>query len=56
MKALVNWVHQKPEIMHIEAEAEEDNVASIRVLLKSGFIPTGVMGEEGLCFVWKEQP
>ena len=35
-------------------QAEESNLASIRVLKKCNFIPNGEMGEEGIRFVWKE--
>ena len=46
---------QQEGISHVEAEAEEDNVASLRVLEKSGFVPTGERGEEGPRFVWKNK-
>ncbi len=35
----------------VEAEAEEDNAPSLRVLEKCGFVPTGKRGEEGLRFI-----
>ena len=43
----VEWAEQQPGVRIVEAEAEEDNLASIRVLEKCGFTRTGIMGEEG---------
>lgn len=45
--AVLKWVFEHPEVTAIEAEAAPDNIASIRVLTKCGFIPTGTIGEEG---------
>ena len=45
--AAVNWALRQPGVKRIEAETEPDNRASGRVLEKCGFLPTGVMGEEG---------
>lgn len=50
--ALVKWASEQPGVKQIEAEAEETNHASIRVLEKCNFIPNGKMGEEGIRFVW----
>ena len=55
VSAVAAWAAQQDGIARIEAEAEEENVASLRVLEKSGFVPTGERGEEGLRFVWKKQ-
>ena len=55
VSAVAAWAAQQEGITRIEAEAEEDNLASLRVLEKSGFVPTGERGEEGLRFVWKKQ-
>ena len=52
--AVVKWAAKQPNVKQIEAEAEESNQASIRVLEKCNFIPNGEMGEEGIRFVWKE--
>lgn len=51
--ALAQWAYERPGVTRVEAEAEESNTASIRVLNKAGFIPTGVMGTEGPRFVFK---
>lgn len=49
--ALCRWAMKRPGVTRVEAEAEEDNHASIRVLEKSGFHRTGTMGEEGPRFI-----
>lgn len=51
--AVVQWAAVQPGVKLIEAEAEADNAASIRVLQKSGFVPNGKIGDEGPRFVWK---
>ena len=53
VRALVKWASSQPAVKRIEAEAEEGNNASIRVLEKCHFVPTGEMGEEGIRFIWK---
>ena len=53
VKALAEWASKQPNVKQIEAEAEETNIASIRVLEKSNFVPNGIMGQEGPRFVWK---
>ena len=55
VSAVTAWAAQQEGITRVEAEAEEDNVASLRVLEKSGFVPTGERGEEGPRFVWKNK-
>lgn len=45
--AAVNWALGQPSVSRVEAETEPDNRASQRVLEKCGFLPSGVMGEEG---------
>ena len=51
--AMAKWTSIQPNVKQVEAEAEENNIASIRVLEKSHFVPNGKMGEEGMRFVWK---
>ena len=51
--AVAAWVLQQQKACRVEAEAEADNLASIRVLQKCGFLPTGEMGEEGPRFARK---
>lgn len=49
--ATSRWALQQPEVSRVEAEAEENNLASIRVLEKCGFIRNGIIGKEGPRFV-----
>ena len=53
VKAMAQWASKQSNVKQIEAEAEEDNLASIRVLEKCNFVPNGEKGEEGIRFVWK---
>ena len=50
VKAISEWVFNNPNVTVIEAETENENIASIRVLEKCGFITDGKFGKEGLCF------
>ena len=52
VSAVVQWASIQPRVKQIEAEAEESNIASIRVLEKCNFIPNG-FGQEGIRFIWK---
>ena len=54
VQAVVKWASKQENVKQIEAEAEENNTASIRVLEKCGFIPDGNIGKEGIRFVWKQ--
>ena len=49
--AVVNWALGQPDVKCVEAETEPNNRASQKVLEKCGFIPTGVIGEEGPRFI-----
>lgn len=49
--AAVNWALAQHDVTRVEAEVESDNIASKRVLEKCGFIPSGVVGEEGPIYV-----
>ena len=51
--AIVKWASTQENVKQIEAEAEEINIASIRVLEKCNFSPNGEMGQEGIRFVWR---
>lgn len=51
VSALVDWAFRQPGVVCIKAEAEASNTASLRVLEKTGFTPTGEPGEEGSLFV-----
>ena len=55
VSALVDWALKQPSATCVTAETEESNIASQRVLKKSGFIPTGETGEEGPLYVRKKR-
>lgn len=45
--AAVDWALSQPRVTCVAAETDADNIASQKVLKKSGFVPTGKLGEEG---------
>ena len=45
--AVVEWALRQPKVNCVEAETKVENLASIRVLQKCGFLSTGETGEEG---------
>lgn len=47
VRAAISWAFSHPEVKRIEAEAEEGNAASRRVLAKCCFLASGEIGEEG---------
>lgn len=51
--AMAKWAIAQEGVSCIESETDPGNIASQRVLEKSGFVPNGMMGEEGPRFVWK---
>lgn len=51
--AAVDWALRQPGVTCVEAETEPDNRISQRVLEKCGFVPNGLVGEEGPRFVKK---
>lgn len=55
VSAMVCWASEQPGVFTIEAETEQDNIASQRVLEKAGFIPKGVLGAEGPRYIWKPE-
>ena len=48
---VVAWALQQNKINSVTAEVDKENIASIRVLEKSGFEPTGRTGEEGPLYI-----
>jgi len=54
VSAVVRWASEQPGVLTIEAETEPDNIASQRILEKSGFIPSGVIGAEGPRYIWRK--
>ncbi len=53
VEAAISWALRDPRVTSVEAEAEESNLASRRVLEKCGFVPNGTLGEEGPRFTLK---
>lgn len=52
VSAIVRWAAAQDSVKLIEAEIEENNIASKRVLEKTGFILNGKVGNEGPRYVW----
>ena len=51
VSAVSGWAFMNPSVSSIEAEADPENIASIRVLEKCGFDESGETGNEGSRFV-----
>ena len=51
VNAAVTWAFEQPGVTRVEAETEPDNSVSQRVLEKCGFVPSGIIGEEGPRFI-----
>lgn len=49
--AITDWALQQNTVNCVTAEVETENIASVRVLEKSGFVPTGTFGEEGAIYI-----
>ena len=47
VKALSQWAFQEPKVTAIEAEIDDKNIASKKVLEKCGFVFAGKNGKEG---------
>ena len=47
VNAVTAWALKQPGVCRVDAETETVNRASQRVLEKCGFVPSGIMGEEG---------
>ncbi len=45
--AATAWALDQPGVSRVDAETDSDNKKSQRVLEKCGFVPSGIMGEEG---------
>ena len=52
--AMVGWASEQIGVNYIEAEADQDNKASQRVLEKTGFHLNGIMGDEGPRYIFKK--
>ena len=51
VSAALMWALRQPGVTRVEAETEPDNRGSQRVLEKCGFVPSGILGEEGPRFI-----
>lgn len=51
--AMIRWAQCQNDVVRIEAETEPANMPSQRVLEKCGFIPSGIIGNEGPRFIWQ---
>ena len=51
VRLALRWAFRHPEVKAVEAETDPGNTASQRVLIKCGFRPLGIMGEEGPRFI-----
>ncbi|HOC33303.1 MAG TPA: GNAT family N-acetyltransferase [Ruminococcus flavefaciens] len=47
VKAISEWAFKQPNVTALEAETNEDNISSKRVLDKCGFVLNGTIGGEG---------
>lgn len=47
VNAVTDWALKQIALNCVTAEVDKDNIASVRVLEKAGFEPTGKIGEEG---------
>ena len=47
VKAVMAWAFQNPNVTAVEAETNDKNISSKKVLEKCGFIFNGIIGEEG---------
>ena len=56
VRLALQWAFRHPEVTAVEAETDPGNAASQRVLVKCGFRPMGVTGEEGPRYIrYREQ-
>lgn len=51
VKVITEWALSQDGVKQVEAETDAENIASQKVILQSGFISNGKMGEEGPRFV-----
>ena len=55
VRAACRWAFGQPGVTAVEAETDPDNAASQAVLRRVGFVPTGMMGEEGPRFILRKK-
>ena len=54
VSTLVDWALKQSGVTCVTAETEASNIASQKVLNKTGFMPTGEIGEEGPLYIRKK--
>ena len=52
VKAITEWALSQESVNQVEAETDVENIASQKVLFRSGFVSNGKDGEEGPRFVY----
>ena len=50
---ITEWALSQDGVKQVEAETDAENIASQKVLYRSGFVSNGKMGEEGPRFVYE---
>ena len=55
VKAMANWAHSQNGVTKVIAETTTDNLASQRVLLRAGFVPLGMNGQEGPLYLYRNE-
>lgn len=55
VSAVTEWALHQKNVKSVFAETDSENTASIEVLEKCGFVPTGEFGEEGPIFILKNK-
>ena len=53
VRRICEWAVSQTSVSRIESETASDNIASQKVLLNAGFIPTDKFGEEGPRFLYR---
>ena len=55
VKVITEWALSQEGVKQVEAETDAENIASQKVLFRTGFIRNGKMGEEGPRFVYGDR-
>ena len=55
VKEITEWALSQESVKQVEAETDAENIASQKVLSRSGFVSNGKVGEEGPRFVYSQK-
>lgn len=55
VKAITEWALSQESVKQVEAETDAENIASQKVLSRSGFVSNGKVGEEEPRFVYSQK-